>query len=164
MTVRLRVASYAVIVEDGRVLLPHWPDEVVGGWTLPGGGIEPGEDPADAAVREVLEETGYRVELDGLLGIDSVLVPAGELVDPSLGAFQWLRILYRAHVVGGELRDEADGSTDAVAWFDLAEVPSLRRVSLVDVGLRLAGESIDGTDDIVVDPPRAAVSAHPVDV
>ena len=72
------------------------------------------------------------------MGIDSVVVPAGELVDPSQGAFQWLRILYRAHVVGGELRDEADGSTDAVAWFDLAEVPGLRRVSLVDVGLRLA--------------------------
>ncbi|WP_210768023.1 NUDIX hydrolase [Cellulomonas humilata] len=133
----LRVGAYAVVVDSGRVLLPHWRGD--GRWMLPGGGIDPGEDPADAAVREVLEETGFDVELDGLLGIDSLVVPAKDRINASDGPMHWLRVVYRAHVVGGELRDEADGSTDAAAWFDLAEVPGLRRVELVDVALRLAG-------------------------
>ncbi|WP_421734630.1 NUDIX hydrolase [Cellulomonas sp.] len=133
----LRVGAYAVVVDSGRVLLPHWRGD--GRWMLPGGGIDPGEDPADAAVREVLEETGFDVELDGLLGIDSFVVPAADRINASDGPMHWLRIVYRAHVVGGALRDEADGSTDTAAWFDLAEVPGLRRVELVDVALRLAG-------------------------
>jgi len=136
---RLRVAAYAVIVEDGRVLLPHWMEGGQSGWTLPGGGIDPGEDPADAAVREVLEETGYHAVLDELLGVDSLLIPAADRIDPTDGALHALRIVYRAHVVGGELRDEIDGTTDTAAWFPLDEVPGLDRVELVDTALRMAG-------------------------
>lgn len=40
---------------------------------------------------------------------------------------------------GGTLTYEADGSTDYAAWYPLEEVGSLDRVSLVDVGRRLAG-------------------------
>lgn len=130
------LAAYAVVVESGRVLLSHWRGD--GRWMLTGGGIEPGEDPADAAVRELLEETGLAVELDELLGVDSVVVPASARTDPSRGPLHWLSIIYRAHVVGGELRDEADGSTDTAAWFTLDEVAGLNRVEVVDVGLRMA--------------------------
>jgi 8-oxo-dGTP diphosphatase len=134
-----RVAAYAVIVDSAQVLLPHFVEAGLSRWTLPGGGIDPGEDPADAAVREVLEETGYDVVLDELLGIDSLVIAAADRFDPSLGAVHVIRVVYRAHVVGGELRDEVDGSTDTAAWFDLAGVGDLERVDLVDIGLRLAG-------------------------
>jgi 8-oxo-dGTP diphosphatase len=137
--VKQRVAAYAVVVESGRVLLPHWVEGGRSGWTLPGGGIDPGEHPADAAVREVLEETGYRVELDDLLGIDSIVILAADRLDPADGDLHGVRIVYRAHVVGGELRDEADGSTDTAAWFELADVAALDRVELVDTALRMAG-------------------------
>ncbi len=137
----LRVAAYAIVTDDdGRVLLAHWAEGRRSSWTLPGGGLEPGEDPEDAARREVLEETGYHVELDGILGVDSHVVPAENRVrrghDQPLHA---LRIVYRAHVVGGSLQNEQDGSTDEAGWFTLSEVADLHHVTLVDVGLRLAG-------------------------
>jgi 8-oxo-dGTP diphosphatase len=139
--VDIRVAAYGVIVDGTRILLAHWNENGRTGWTLPGGGLEEGEDPADAAVREIAEETGYRGELDELLGIDSHIVAADDRLDASGRALHALRIVYRAHVAGGELTNELDGSTDEAAWFELAEVATLHRVGLVDVGLRLAGLS-----------------------
>ncbi|MFG6402548.1 MULTISPECIES: NUDIX hydrolase [unclassified Microbacterium] len=136
-----RVAAYAVIVDEGdRVLLAHWNEGRHAAWTLPGGGLEPGEDPEHAARREVKEETGYRVALDGLLGIHSRVIPAtqrlsAEATDP----LHALRIIYRAHVIGGRLRDEVNGSTDRAQWFSLGEAKELHRVKLVDIALRMAG-------------------------
>lgn len=52
---------------DGRILLVH--DRDADQWTLPGGIIEPGETPADAAVREVWEETSVRVRLTHIAGV-----------------------------------------------------------------------------------------------
>lgn len=139
---QIRVAAYAVIVrEDGRMLLPHWSEGGRDGWTLPGGGIDPGEHPEAAAVREVREETGYDVELDGILGVDSIVVDAADRLRPENRdrSMQGIRIVYRAHVVGGELRVEEDESTDDVGWFTPDEVDALDRVALVDVARRWAG-------------------------
>jgi 8-oxo-dGTP pyrophosphatase MutT (NUDIX family) len=136
----LRVAAYAVITDDhGRMLLPHWNEGTRSGWTMPGGGVDPGEHPADAAVREVLEETGYRAELDGLLGVDSAVIPGPERVFPSDRPIHAVRIVYRAHVTGGDLRVEEGGSTDGVAWHTPQEIDALDRVPLVDLSRRWAG-------------------------
>lgn len=134
----IRVAAYAVISDADRVLLAHWNEHGRSGWTLPGGGLEAGEDPADAAVREVMEETGFTAELDELIGVNSHVIPEDQR-HAGHGPLQALRILYRAHIIGGELRNERDGSTDEARWFSLEQIPSLRKVSLVGVGLRYAG-------------------------
>ena len=77
-----RTGAYAVLVDGaGRILLALLNLEAVPAWTLPGGGVEPGETPEQAAVREVREETGYDVELERLLGEDALTVPAGERID-----------------------------------------------------------------------------------
>ncbi|MFF2050856.1 NUDIX hydrolase [Leifsonia sp. NPDC058194] len=134
----IRVAAYGVIVDNGRILLAHWNEGGRSGWTLPGGGIDPGEDPVDAVVREIAEETGYTAEAGDLLGIDSKVVPAEQRFTPDSGPLHALRIIYRASVVGGKLTNELDGSTDEAAWFRLDAIPN-RRVDLVDVALAMAG-------------------------
>ncbi|MFI6469244.1 NUDIX hydrolase [Streptomyces sp. NPDC050516] len=141
MNTELRVAAYAVCVRETsgvqEVLLARW---VAGDgtkrWTLPGGGMDHGEDPLDTVVRELDEETGYAVEPVRLLGIDLI----NRRYPRKLGRFadfQGLRIVYEARITGGELRHETNGSTDLAAWHPLAEVAALDRVELVDVGLEL---------------------------
>jgi len=132
---RLRVAAYAVCRRDGQILLARYVTQDRGAryWTLPGGGVEHGEDPADAVRREVEEETGYQVRLDRLLGVDSQLRayqdPATEL--------HHISVVYRAEITGGALRPEVDGSTDLAAWIDVASVPDLERAVIIDSALAL---------------------------
>ncbi|MEU6033075.1 NUDIX hydrolase [Streptomyces tauricus] len=137
MREELRVAAYAVCVRDGRILLARLVEKGGGKrWTLPGGGMDHGEDPYDTVVREAEEETGYRVEPLSLLGVDSIKRTYPRRLGTDVD-FHALRIVYETRVTGGELRHEADGSTDLAAWHPLDEVPALQRVGLVDVGLAL---------------------------
>ncbi|MFF3324487.1 NUDIX hydrolase [Streptomyces sp. NPDC002889] len=137
MNKELRVAAYAVCIREEQVLLARF---VAGDgtrrWTLPGGGMDHGEDPLDTVVREVEEETGYAAEMTALLGLDSVR----RRYPRRLGAFadfQGLRIVYEGRITGGSLRHETNGSTDLAAWYPLTAVPGLDRVELVDIGLEL---------------------------
>ncbi|MFC7305508.1 NUDIX hydrolase [Streptomyces monticola] len=133
----LRVAAYAVCVQSGRLLLARW---VAGDgskrWTLPGGGMEHGEDPYDTVVREAEEETGYAVEPVRLLGVDSIRRRYPRKLG-TFADFHGLRLVYEGEVTGGALRHEESGSTDMAAWHDLDAVSELPRVGLVDVGLEL---------------------------
>ncbi|GAB3537327.1 hypothetical protein GCM10027403_21250 [Arthrobacter tecti] len=138
-----RVGAYAVVIEEGRLLLAHWNEHGRTGWTLPGGGLELGEDAPTAAVREVLEETGYTVQLDELLGVDSLHIPAEDRASGDDRPLHALRIIYRAHAVSGALVHEVAGSTDEAAWVELDGVPNLHRVSLVDAALALTYQSPD---------------------
>jgi ADP-ribose pyrophosphatase YjhB (NUDIX family) len=136
----MRVAAYCVIVDDeDRLLLTRWIEGRVPAWSLPGGGLEPGEDPADAARREVREESGYEVRLGELLGIDSHVVPARKrLARGASGPLHALRIVYRATVTGGTLTHEVDGSSDMAEWIPLSKVRGTERTSLVDIALGMA--------------------------
>ncbi|CAM5423819.1 NUDIX hydrolase [Streptomyces aurantiogriseus] len=134
----LRVAAYAVCVRDGQLLLARSPaPDGTPEWVLPGGGMEHGEDPHDTVVRELEEETGYHVEVTGLLGMDSSHRTFRREGLRGPVDHHGVRIVYEGRVVGGELRNEVDGSTDMAAWHDLDAVAGLTRVRLVDVALRL---------------------------
>ncbi|MGW1069564.1 NUDIX hydrolase [Streptomyces aureus] len=156
MKQELRVAAYAVCVRDEAILLARLTlRDGSKRWTLPGGGIDHGEDPYDTVIREVEEETGFAIEPTVLLGVDS----QRHTYTRRLGAtadFQSLRIAYEAEVTGGELRHETNGSTDMAAWHPLKQIPALDRVLLVDVGLTLWRERpVIGRAPGIPEPPPA---------
>lgn len=104
----------AVIVKDGRVLLgKRRIDPSLGMWNIPGGFLNLGEDPKDAAMREALEETGLVVELGDVLGIFmDVYGPAKEST---------LNIAYLAKIVGGQ--EKKDDDLSELKWFAPNEIP-----------------------------------------
>ncbi|MFB7619936.1 NUDIX domain-containing protein [Kitasatospora sp. NPDC056181] len=112
-------AAAAVVFDDrGRVLLAQRADD--GRWALPGGILEPGEQPADGVVRECLEETGVEVVPEVLAAVrvtDDVTYPNGDVT-------QYLVLVFRCRPVGGEARVNDDESL-AVGWFDLDDLPPM---------------------------------------
>lgn len=119
-----RVGAYGVC-RDGRgwTLLARnsGASEFPGLWTLPGGGVEQGEHPDDAVVREFAEETGLTVRIDTVRTVTADVVRL-----PVLGDLQHTdRIVYDVSADGGELRAEIGGTTDLVEWVSDASLAGL---------------------------------------
>ena len=146
-----RLAAYAVCIDGERVLLArHVPPNGETNWTLPGGKVEHAEDPFDAVIREVAEETGYDAVVERLLGVDSRVIPAAERLVPG-PEHQNVGIFYGVRVTGGDLRPEPNGETAESVWTPIPDVACLRRSSLVDIGLALA-RSVPATGHVPAVP------------
>jgi 8-oxo-dGTP diphosphatase len=135
-----RIAAYVVCLDEReRLLLCRLTGVTArpGAWTLPGGGVEFGEHPEAAAVRELYEETGLRGRLGELLCVDST---AGLVRDDEGTEFEMhrIRLVYRADVEGGALSNEVGGSSDLAQWFTREEAKSLDLVDVGALGTRLA--------------------------
>jgi 8-oxo-dGTP diphosphatase len=137
-----RVAAYALCTRRDSILLcriaPGSTSKDDGSWTLPGGGLDFGEQPAAAALRELEEETGLVGEIIDLAGVDSWASRFRDPADAMTKEMHGIRVIYRVRVIGGAVRDERDGSTDTCRWVPRHELGSLPLVDLVEVGVRLA--------------------------
>ncbi len=108
----------ALVVRNGQVLLVKRGIQPAAGlWALPGGVVEAGESVAEAAARELLEETGLSAPALGVVGVADVIVREGGGV-----RFHYVLVVvaFDASRLSGELRPGGD-AVDA-GWFDMGEV------------------------------------------
>lgn len=110
-----KVAVVTVIFQDNQVLLTRRVNTPRQGlWTFPGGFVDAGEDPARAAERECLEETGLTVQITGLIEVLSGQEhPRGSHI----------LIVYRGKVISGTVQPGDDA--DRADFFDLDKFPTL---------------------------------------
>ncbi len=111
-----KVTVDAVIIREERILLiKRNKNPFKNKWALPGGFVEYGEKVEDAIIREVLEETGLKVEIKKLFGVYSNpgRDPRGHTIT----------IVYLTNVIGGELKSD-DDTCDA-KFFELEKLPKL---------------------------------------
>lgn len=108
----------AVVIRDDRVLLVKRADN--GKWTAVTGIIDPGEQPADAAAREVLEETGIVAVPERLAMVhvtDPVVYGNGDQT-------QYLDLVFRFAWQSG-VPHPADGENTSADWFPLDDLPPM---------------------------------------
>ncbi|CAL9416991.1 hypothetical protein SUDANB105_01765 [Streptomyces sp. enrichment culture] len=117
----LVVAASAVVTDDqGRILVQRRRDN--GLWALPGGGMDMDDSLPGCAVREVKEETGYDIEITGLVG--TYTDPRHVIAYGDGEVRRQFNICFRARIVGGQLTI-SDESTEVrfVAPSHLDELP-----------------------------------------
>jgi 8-oxo-dGTP diphosphatase len=136
---RVRLAAYAWVERGDAVLLCRiaGPDVAAGQWTLPGGGLEFGEDPVDGVLRELREETGLLGTVGQLLGVRSAIL------EPEMtkrgDRLHVVGVLYRVEAQEADLVMELDGSTDLAAWIPFTELDALPAVPLIGWARERAG-------------------------
>lgn len=120
--VRQRLAAYAIVLSERGVLATEFSERtaVPGSWGLPGGGIDAGENPSQAVIREAVEETGQQIEIAHLLDIQTDhwigRSPAGIVED-----FHAVRIIYAATCPQptDPVVNDVGGTTASSRWVSL---------------------------------------------
>ena len=110
----------AIILDDsGHVLLHRRTED--SHWAIPGGILEPGEEPAEAVIREVREETGLIIAPERITGIYGG--PENMGTYPNGDQFAMVNITFACKVIGGEL-DATGEETSQLSYFPPEALPS----------------------------------------
>ncbi|MBU3549522.1 MULTISPECIES: NUDIX hydrolase [unclassified Polynucleobacter] len=121
-TTQGHITASGLVIKDDKVLLIFHP--YIKRWFQPGGHIDEGDSPIEAAIREVYEETGYICELDANsqepIDIDIHEIP--ENSKKGEGAHLHIDLLYRLRA----LRQEQSAEDIECKWFAFSEVESIR--------------------------------------
>jgi len=147
----LEIPSVSILHFDERderdrvVLVKH---SEVGVWTTPGGAVEPKELPADAAVREMWEETGLHVALTRVIGVYGG--PEFTTTYRNGDAVSFLMVVFEADRIGGTLRPDGDETLD-VAYFARDELGGIEMQPWVP---RVLANAFESRARVHFDPAR----------
>jgi len=131
-----RIGAYAVVLRDGSLLLTRISEHgyPAGWWALPGGGIDQGEAPAAALIRELHEETGLTPNVVRLIDVHDV-----HTVAPGRGDqyedYHGIHLLYAVDVSPEQTPRvvEEGGTTDDVRWVPLSQLRTDRTEAVLPV-------------------------------
>ena len=144
LAMETRPAAYAVIIEQGKLLMTRWVPEdraLSPSGPCPAAAWNPANRPTKPRC-ETLEETGYSVAIEDILGVHAGHFPVRSTQkDPQALPFCALRVVFRAHIVTGELRHEINGSSDTARWVPIAELDTIRYGTLIDEVASMMGYS-----------------------
>jgi ADP-ribose pyrophosphatase YjhB (NUDIX family) len=122
-----RLGAYALVRRDDAVLLTRISERGfhTGSWTLPGGGVDHGEPPRNAVLRELREECGVDGSVGELVAVHddhfSGTAPSGRYEDFHSVALAFEVTLDES---AEPVLTEVDGTTDAVAWVPVSDIAS----------------------------------------
>jgi len=128
----LVLPSAAIAIHDDqmRILLCLHSDKNI--WVAPGGLVEPGEQPADTAVRETWEETGLIVEVTGLLGVYG---GTDLMIDyPNGDRAAYIGTIFRGRITGGLMRPDGQEVLE-LRYFTREEMLGVPRAKWLDTAM-----------------------------
>ena len=120
----------AIIEKDGKILLVKEAKEIAKGkWNQPAGWIDVGENPIDAAKREVSEETGFDFTPDSILGIYSKVKKEGEDIHHPI------KIIFLGKISDEKIRELEDDISET-KWFTPEEIENMDADTLRDLDIK----------------------------
>ena len=111
-----KIVAGGIIEKDNRFLLVRENQDVCKGkWNIPAGAVDDGENVIEAAQREIYEETGCKVKINGIL----------EIMNKKMENMDLLCFFFDTQLIDENIKSDGEEITD-VKWFSYEELLNMK--------------------------------------